>query len=130
MLSVDLYQFNFSPKYSFRNAIRVSSCSNSDQVRSFIGPDLGPSCFLRLSADDQSRHYYVNRQRVNASRISVYTNICISTYRTCHIHQPVFISTNLNGIHDLVTIWIFLMLFSALCFSHHCHFNQESFFEK
>ena len=32
---------------------------DSDQARRFVGPDLGPNCLQRLSADDTSR------QRVN-----------------------------------------------------------------
>ena len=43
----------------FRNAIRVSNSLDPDQARHFVGPDLGPNCLQRLSADDTSR------QRVN-----------------------------------------------------------------
>ena len=42
-------------KYSIRNIIRVSNTLDPDQVRRFVGPDLGPNCLLRLSADDTSK---------------------------------------------------------------------------
>ena len=38
-------------KNSFRNTIRVSNSLDPDQV----GPDLGPTCLQRLSADITSR---------------------------------------------------------------------------
>ena len=37
----------------------VSNSLNPDQARQNVGPDLGPNCLQRLSADDTSR------QRVN-----------------------------------------------------------------
>ena len=37
----------------------MSNSLNSDQARQNVGPDLGPNCLQRLSADDTSR------QRVN-----------------------------------------------------------------
>ena len=35
---------------------KVSNGLNPDQDRYFVGPDLGPSCLQRLSADDKGRH--------------------------------------------------------------------------
>ena len=35
----------------------MSNSLDSDQVRHFVGPDLGPNCLQRLSADGSSRHY-------------------------------------------------------------------------
>ena len=38
--------------------IRIPSVSNRldpDQARHYVGPDLGPNCLQRLSADDTSR---------------------------------------------------------------------------
>ena len=37
----------------------MSNSLDPDQARRFVGPDLGPNCLPRLSADDTSR------QRVN-----------------------------------------------------------------
>ena len=37
-----------------RNTIRVSNSLDPDQNRHSVGPDLGPNCLLRLSADDKS----------------------------------------------------------------------------
>ena len=42
-------------KNSFRNNIRVSKSLDSDQARLYVGPDLGPNCLQKLSADDTSR---------------------------------------------------------------------------
>ena len=39
-------------KNSFRNNTRVSNRLDQDQARRFVGPDLGPNCLQRLSADD------------------------------------------------------------------------------
>ena len=41
----------FSKNY-FRNTIRVSNSLDPDQARQNVGPDLGPNCLQRLSADD------------------------------------------------------------------------------
>ena len=41
---------------AFRNTIRVSNSLDPDQARHFVGPDLGPKCLQRLSADDKSHH--------------------------------------------------------------------------
>ena len=47
-------KLTFSKK-SFRNAIRLFNGLGLDQDRHFVGPDLGPNCLQRLSADDESR---------------------------------------------------------------------------
>ena len=39
-------------KNSFRNTIRVSNSLDPDQARHLVGPDLGPNCLQKLSADD------------------------------------------------------------------------------
>ena len=36
--------------------IRVANNLDPDQARLFVGPDLGPNCLQKLSADDKSRH--------------------------------------------------------------------------
>ena len=38
----------------FRNTIRVSNGLDPDQDRRSVGPDLGPNCLQKLSADDKS----------------------------------------------------------------------------
>ena len=50
LLSADFLQNN-----SFMSTIRVSYSLEPDQDRHFVGPDLGPNCLQRLSADDKSR---------------------------------------------------------------------------
>ena len=39
----------------FFNTIRVSNRLDPDQARHFVGPDLGPNCLQRLSADNKSK---------------------------------------------------------------------------
>ena len=43
---------------SIRNTIRVSNSLDPDQTRHFVGPDLGPNCLQRLSADATNRQSY------------------------------------------------------------------------
>ena len=40
----------------FYNTIRVSNSLDPDQARHFVGPDLGPNCLQRLSADNKNCH--------------------------------------------------------------------------
>ena len=54
--SVDFFKINFKKKKCFWNTIRVSNSLNPDKAPRFVGPDLGPNCLQRLSADDNSRH--------------------------------------------------------------------------
>ena len=42
-------------KNSFKNTNRVPNSLAPDQARQNVGPDLGPNCLQRLSADDTSR---------------------------------------------------------------------------
>ena len=39
----------------FFNTIRVSNSLDPDQARHYVGPDLGPNCLQRLSADTAGR---------------------------------------------------------------------------
>ena len=39
----------------FFNTILVSNSLDPDQAQHFVGPDLGPNCLQRLSADNKSR---------------------------------------------------------------------------
>ena len=50
--SAHFFKINFF-KNSFRNTIRVSNGLDPDQDRQNVGPDLGPKCLQRLSADDK-----------------------------------------------------------------------------
>ena len=59
-LLIFFFKIIFFEKY-FRNTIRVSNSLDPDQARRSVGPDLGPNCLKRLSADD------TRRQRVNES---------------------------------------------------------------
>ena len=52
-------------KNSFRNTITVSKSLDPDQARHFVGPDLGPNCLQRISADDTCK------QRVKSGHTNV-----------------------------------------------------------
>ena len=53
--SADFFQNELFSKNSFKNTIRVSKSLDPEQARYSVGPDLGPNCLQRLSADDTSR---------------------------------------------------------------------------
>ena len=42
-------------KNSFRNTIWMSNSLDPDQAQRIVGPDLGPNCLPKLSADDTGR---------------------------------------------------------------------------
>ena len=66
-------------KNSFRNTITVSNSLDQDQARCSVGPDLGPNCLQRLSADDTSFQLVNNeitpldRLKIRGSKINVNT---------------------------------------------------------
>ena len=49
LLSADFFQISFLEKPSKSHSL------DPDQDKHYVGPDLGPSCLKRLSADDSSR---------------------------------------------------------------------------
>ena len=53
--SADFFQNPLFQKNSFRITIRVANSLDPDHARCFIGPDLGPNCLQKLSADDTRR---------------------------------------------------------------------------
>ena len=62
MSSADIFQNQFVVvvvvfflKKYFQNIGRVSNNLDPDLVLRFAGPDLGPNCLQRLSADDTSK---------------------------------------------------------------------------
>ena len=50
--SADIFFYNQFKNKSFKNTIRVSNSLDPAEARSFVGPDLGPNCLQRLSADN------------------------------------------------------------------------------
>ena len=56
LLSADFFQNQLFRKKKIRNTIWVSNCLDLDQARHYVGPDLGPNCLQRLSADDKIGH--------------------------------------------------------------------------
>ena len=55
LLSEIFFQNQLFQKNSFRNTIRVSNSLDPDQARHIVGPDLGPNCLQKFSADDTRR---------------------------------------------------------------------------
>ena len=47
-------------KNYFRNSVRVSDILDPDQARHIVGPNLGPNCLQRLSAEDTSRQSIIH----------------------------------------------------------------------
>ena len=48
---VFFFKFNFFESKKIRDTIRVSNSLDPDQARRFVGPDLGPNCLPKLSAE-------------------------------------------------------------------------------
>ena len=53
----------------------MSNILDPEQVRRFVGPDLGPSCLQRLSADD-TRRQGVNAQKGGSWAVCHCKNMC------------------------------------------------------
>ena len=53
--SADFFQNKLFEKKNFRNITKVSNSLDPDQDQRFVGPDLGPNCLSRLSADNTGR---------------------------------------------------------------------------
>ena len=73
------FKINFSKK-KFRNIIRVSNGLDPDQDRHSVGPDLGPNCLQRLSADDKSSRWQGKIYYVSSSWCSE-----LAVVRSCRI---------------------------------------------
>ena len=54
-MSADFFSKSIFSKNSFRNTIVVSKSLDPDQAGRSVGPDLGPNCLQKLSADDTRR---------------------------------------------------------------------------
>ena len=61
-------------KYSFRNTIRVSNGFDPDQDCRSVGPDLGPNCLQKISADDKSRRFNVVTDNENIKHLTCKIN--------------------------------------------------------
>ena len=78
MSSADFFNnffYNFS-KNSFRNTIRVSNSLSPDQAQHFIGPDLGPNCLQKLTADD-TRTKEAKSQEVASWNFNIFLSLKI-----------------------------------------------------
>ena len=65
------FKINILKKNSLGNNISVSNILDPDQAPHFVGPDLGPNCLQRLSADNTSRQRVEgvrNRRKKHRSR--------------------------------------------------------------
>ena len=79
----------------------MSNSLDPDQIRRFVGPDLGPNCLPRLSADDNGRqrvngfvfldpnHLNISSNLVTGNTGSVTSKICVVIYYgflNCKLH--------------------------------------------
>ena len=55
LLSTDIFQ-NYIKKKIFQEHYQSVKLFDSGQIQPFVGPDLGPNCLQRLSADGKNRH--------------------------------------------------------------------------
>ena len=46
----------------YRTTMRMSNILDPDQARHFVGPNLGPNCLQKLSANDPRRHIVKDNQ--------------------------------------------------------------------
>ena len=68
------FQNQFFSKFFFRITIIVSNSLDPDQARHFVGPDLGPNCLQKLSADDTRRQRVINKPSkayLSSSQLSI-----------------------------------------------------------
>ena len=70
------------------NTIGVSNSLDLDQAQHFVGPDLGPNCLQRLSAEDTSRQRVKEERHLSAT--SVYKK------RLIHVN---FLSRHITLVH-------------------------------
>ena len=64
--TADFFKIIFLTKIFQESTIRMSNSLDSDQARLSVGPDLGPNCLQRVSADDTSS------QRVNEALVQIH----------------------------------------------------------
>ena len=62
LLLSSAYFFKKNLSGLIKNTIRVSNSLDPDQDLHYVGPDLGPNCFPRISADGEATG---SKERVN-----------------------------------------------------------------
>ena len=62
-------------KKSFRNTISVKQFRSRSGPMFFFGPDLGPNCLQRLSADNKSPHYLERVKSYNKIWVQMYGGV-------------------------------------------------------
>ena len=55
------FQNPFFSKF-YRTTMRMSNSLDTDQARHYVGPNLGPNCLQKLSANDTRRHIVKGNQ--------------------------------------------------------------------
>ena len=66
------FKINFL-KNSCRSTVRVSNSLDPDQVQHFVGPNLGPNCLQRLSADDTRQRVFDHSE---CRTVIMFSNVC------------------------------------------------------
>ena len=97
-------------KNTSRNTIRVATSLDPGQARRFGGPDLGPKCLQRLSADDTSRQSVNKEFRSESNDLSAeLKSQCGQVEPNCpaHLHCNIHSSPeyfNIYGQANLFTV--------------------------
>ena len=70
----------------------MSSILDPDQARQFVGPDLGPNCLQRLSADDTAsrqkvKQYFLFNHQLEFHQTSQETDMGARLVLVCPIHM-------------------------------------------
>ena len=88
-LVVVFFKIISSKKKCIQNTIRGSNSLDPDQARRYVGPDLGPKCLHRLSADDTS-HFELIKPMLTSRRTTV------DLYYFIFWHSLIFLFTNVK----------------------------------
>ena len=114
--SADFFSKLIFQKNSFRNTIRMSNSLDPDQVRQIVGPDLGPNCLPKLSADDTGRQRVTPKSAISYG-MSFYQYLTALVYiETFLVHIPdkrtLNLCSSLSKKH--IILWCGLIVYSEL----------------
>ena len=90
-------------KNLFRNTFRVSNSLESDQAGHIVGPDLGPNCLQKLSADDTVRWRVKVRRnlKMTSAAKSRWHFTCLRTVLNLeHLHRHYIIMVNMCSVYE------------------------------
>ena len=86
-MSAKFVQNQLFRKNSFRKTFRVSNSFDPDQAQHFVGPNLGPNCLRRLSADNTGRPSF---------NVAIKSNVLIIIVKAQVVYSMSFASVQLS----------------------------------